>query len=132
MNRAPLNDPKHAEVDLKRRELIQREYQILGDYLREVRSLGVSIGTMTLAVAGGMLTLSVGQVLKGDGIELPIVGSRSGVPRICRCACSAEVIGASTYARGSLARNRCTCLNAHIPPLGARTPKALSSTTICR
>lgn len=71
MSRPPINDPKQAEVELKRRELIQREYQVLGDYLREVRSLGVSIGTMTLAIAGGMLTLSVGQVLKGDGVELP-------------------------------------------------------------
>lgn len=62
---------KAAELALKRHELIQREYQILGDYLREARSLGVAIGSMALAIAGGTLTLSIGQVLKGDGIELP-------------------------------------------------------------
>jgi len=64
-------DPKHTELALKRHELIQREYQILGDYLKEARSLGVSIGSMALAIAGGTLTLSIGQVLKGDGVELP-------------------------------------------------------------
>lgn len=71
MARQPAPDPKHAELALKHHELIQREYQILGDYLKEARSLGVSIGSMTLAIAGGTLTLSIGQVLKGDGVELP-------------------------------------------------------------
>lgn len=46
MAETPPPDPKERELALKRHELIQREYQILGDYLKEARSPGVTIGSM--------------------------------------------------------------------------------------